>query len=161
MTIYRDGEPAARASDEVRQAKRRLVGVVRAATTCNEAWDTLPGDACTRRCNRCPKNVHDIDAMTVAQVEDLAAAVEAQGDGSTDWVRFSRRGDGRLIAGDCPIGVARRKDRKRNTRIAGVVAGVLFLLFVQATVGSNNDSSDGERVRPTRPILTPPTLTYE
>jgi hypothetical protein len=156
MTIYRDGEPAARASDEVRQAKRRLVGVVRSASTCNEAWATMPGDACTRRCNRCPKNVHDIDAMTVAEVEDLAAAVEA--DGSTDWVRFYRRGDGRLLVGDCPIGVARRRDRKRNTRIAGVVAAVLFLLFVQATAGSHTDSYDGKRVRP---ILTPPTLTYE
>lgn len=145
MSIYRDGEPAKRASEGVRQAKRRLVGIVGSATACNDPWRTMPGDACVRRCPRCPKDVYDLDAMNESQIEDLAAAVEADAsatNASTPLVRFHRRADGRFLLGGCPVDLARAKVRKRNQWLVGVFAVMIVLIGMQSLTRSAFSSVD-------------------
>ena len=150
MTVYRDGEPAKRAFDEVRQAKRRLVGIVGSVAACNESWESMPGDACVRRCNRCPKNVYDVEAMNASQIEDLARAVDA--DRSSAFARFYRRADGRFILGDCPADVARAKTRKRNQRLAALFAGVIVFFGIQAMSSTTSSSADEGRMMHLAPL---------
>lgn len=47
--------------------------LIRIARPCSEHWDEMAGDDRARHCARCDKPVHDVAAMSVAEVRALQA----------------------------------------------------------------------------------------
>jgi hypothetical protein len=70
------------------------------ATPCFERWELMRGDARTRRCSACERQVHNLEALTLAEARALLT------DSATGRVcmRFFLRLDGTLLTRDCPRG---------------------------------------------------------
>ncbi len=76
---------------------RSLHDRLRIAKPCTENWDAMPASASgrSRHCASCEHEVHDISAMTRADVETLLARSTARICG-----RFRTRGDGAVVVAD-------------------------------------------------------------
>lgn len=144
MTIYRDGEPAIRAAERARDAKRRLLGVVWPASVCPESWTTMRGDERTRRCGRCSKKIYDVRPMSPADVNALGDDLD--GELSDANARFFRRRDGKYLVGDCPHGAARKR-RDKTFRVIGAFALVLALAGLRTIVRDDASSTSAVEVR--------------
>jgi hypothetical protein len=103
-----------------------VVDQISIASPCTVSWDSMAGDARSRFCGQCEKNVYDLTNMTRAEVEALVIAKEGK-----FCARFWKRRDGTLLTADCPAGLARV--RRRMLLIAaslvallGTVAGAAF-----------------------------------
>lgn len=133
------------------------------ASPCDMAWDAMEGDGAVRRCGQCHLDVHDLSAMTTAEIQALLAR---HGDGVC--VRMYRRADGTVITDDCPVGVARLRAAARRS-MARLVAALVLLAtgLVAAATGERGRLraatepfvTVGDLVgapRPTLPV-TPPT----
>lgn len=92
---------------------------VRVASPCPADWDSMIGDERVRFCGQCELNVYNLSAMTKAQAENLIVRTEGR-----LCVRFFRRRDGSILTRDCPVGLARLKQRLSRIRSA-VAAGLL------------------------------------
>jgi hypothetical protein len=90
---------------------------LRIAAPCPARWEDMIGDDRTRFCHGCAKDVHDLSKFTREEAEAL---LNEHGHGAC--VRLTRRADGTVITGDCPIGTQRRRRRAAATAIAGSVA---------------------------------------
>ena len=77
------------------------------------------GDERVRFCGQCELNVYNLSAMTRTQAEDLIAGTERR-----LCIRYYRRKDGSILTRDCPVGLARLKQRMSRIRRA-VTAGLL------------------------------------
>jgi hypothetical protein len=110
-----------------RQKTRKLPMLedVRVATPCGVSWDTMTGDDRVRFCGQCKKNVYNLSAMGRAEAEALVAEREGP-----MCVRLSRRADGTVLSGDCPVGV-----RRRRVRIAAFSAVGGSLVALGAALG--------------------------
>jgi hypothetical protein len=86
------------------QRRRLPMSNVRIATPCTASWDEMVGDERSRFCGECQKPVHDLTRMSRDEVD---AFLFAHSGGAC--VRLYQRSDGRVITGDCPVGVRRRK----------------------------------------------------
>jgi hypothetical protein len=107
---------------------RRLpLADIRIATPCEARWDDMVGDDRKRFCNDCKKDVHNLTAMTRAEV---AAFVEAHARGAC--VRLYQREDGRMLTADCPVG--RRRMRTRNLLVAMLGSTASAMLALTALV---------------------------
>ena len=109
-------EIAAIEGELAKQGKRRGLPVledVRIAAPCPMKWEAMIGeDPRVRFCGTCSKNVYNLSAMPRAEAEALI--LEREG---AMCVRVSKRADGTILSGDCPVGV-----RKRRIRIAAITA---------------------------------------
>jgi hypothetical protein len=76
-----------------------LLTHVRIASSCAASWDEMEGDDLVRFCRHCRKHVYNLSWM---DPRDAVAFVRETGDRLR--VRFFRRGDGTLLADDCPVG---------------------------------------------------------
>lgn len=92
---------------------------VRVASPCPADWDKMIGDERVRFCGQCELNVYNLSAMTRTQAEDLIAGTERR-----LCIRYYRRKDGSILTRDCPVGLARLKQRMSRIRRA-VTAGLL------------------------------------
>ncbi len=90
---------------------------LRIAKPCSADWSQMTGDDRARFCGSCQKNVYDLRAMTRQEAEAL---LRSKGEAC---VRMTRRADGTVITGDCPVGVTRAAKRQR---VAAVVGGGLL-----------------------------------
>jgi hypothetical protein len=74
---------------------------LRIAKPCTASWREMQGDDQRRFCAQCKKNVYNVAGMTEQQVRDLISKSEV-----LPCLRLSKRTDGTIITGDCPVGVA-------------------------------------------------------
>lgn len=79
---------------------------IRVASPCHETWDSMTGDERKRFCAKCQLHVHDVSALTEAEVVKLFEAESGRVCG-----RLYRRADGTVLMKDCPVGVARVRRR--------------------------------------------------
>jgi hypothetical protein len=92
------------------------------ASPCDVAWTSMHGDERMRFCKSCEKYVHNLSAMSAADVEaflDRAA-------GTNTCVRLFERADGTILTEDCPVGVKRRRRRALLLTTLGIGACALF-----------------------------------
>lgn len=112
---------------ETRLAKRNkslpLLGEIRVASPCNADWNSMTGDAQTRFCAQCAKNVYNLSAMTTQQAEALLREKEGK-----LCVRYYQRKDGTVLTADCSVGL-RKKRVKTVAFVAafGAAAGGAYL----------------------------------
>src|SRR5688500_8814971 len=92
---------------------------VRDASPCPADWDKRSGDERVRFCGPYELNVYNLSAMTRTQTEDLIAGTERR-----LCIKYYRRKDGSILTRDCPVGLARLKQRMSRIRRA-VTAGLL------------------------------------
>jgi len=95
-----------------------LLDRVAVAAPCDASWDDMVGDEKVRFCGLCEKNVYDLSAMMRDEAEAFVRAAEGGA-----CVRLARRADGRVVSGDCPVGVKKRRVR---LAIAGAIGGSLM-----------------------------------
>lgn len=94
-----------------------LLDEVAIKTSCRASWDQMVGDATTRFCCICSKNVHDLTAMHPDDaVAFLAQHLSLPSGGPC--VRIYRRHDGRVLTSECPTG----EDRRHLGRFARALA---------------------------------------
>jgi hypothetical protein len=107
-----------------------LLDQLQIASPCQAKWEDMTGDDKVRFCSQCQKNVFNISNMDAAKAESLI--VQKQG---RLCLRMYRRHDGTVITQDCPVGLAKIKDKGRAmlyaaaTLMAGAV-GLFLGLFV-------------------------------
>jgi hypothetical protein len=63
------------------------------AKPCSESWEAMPGDARVRHCGGCDRDVHNLAAMTPAQIEAMLAQP-----GPKPCMRLVQFEDGSLMA---------------------------------------------------------------
>jgi hypothetical protein len=86
------------------------------------------GDNCKRFCGECKLNVFNLSGMTRDDAENLIQNAEGR-----LCVRFYQRADGTVITGDCPVGWAKLKERKKVivtaacSLLIALFSGVLFV----------------------------------
>jgi hypothetical protein len=83
----------------------------------------MEGDEKVRFCQRCELHVFNLSAM---EVEEAGARLAEHADGLC--VRFFRRADGTILTRDCPVGVTRKRNARREAlrSIAVFTFGGLF-----------------------------------
>lgn len=123
---------------------------VRIAAPCPADWEKMTGTDRARFCHACNLNVYNLSAMT----RDEAERFVANADGRV-CVRFYRRADGTILTQNCPVGLARLK--QRATRIAtatlSAVFGFLSGFGVNAGLRSNPQTSvSGGEVQSVEPV---------
>jgi hypothetical protein len=92
---------------------------IRVASPCNASWAGMTGDDRVRHCGSCNKNVFNLSELTREQAESLIT----ENNGKL-CVRYFRRSDGTILAGDdCQVGT--RRKRTRIALIAGATAAAL------------------------------------
>jgi hypothetical protein len=68
---------------------------IQIASPCTVSWDSMTGDDRSRYCSQCQQSVHNLSAMSVAEVKELFQ-------NGTACVSLFRRADGTIITRDCP-----------------------------------------------------------
>lgn len=108
---------------------------LRVAAPCPACWDAMPGDDRVRFCPLCEKNVYNLSAMEAAAAQALIEDQEGR-----LCVRYYRRADGTVLAGNCPVGL-RRVARRLTTWAGAIVAiglgGFTFGLTTQGSLRSH------------------------
>jgi hypothetical protein len=125
---------------------------VKLPAPCPESWDAMAPAGCNRHCASCDKIIHDLEQMTIGDVEALIAGsddvcVRARIDGAgkvalkSDSWRGARRmiatvgaGVGLLASGS----VAMAGTKSQNGAIAGKVEDILLFGHVTATDANGN-----------------------
>lgn len=116
---------------------------LRIAAPCPARWEDMIGDDRTRFCHGCAKDVHDLSKFTREEAEAL---LNEHGHGAC--VRLTRRADGTVITGDCPVGTQRRRRRAAAAAIASSVA--LTALAVCAYAPDDPSAGQGSRSQATQ-----------
>jgi carboxypeptidase family protein len=97
---------------------------VRIASPCSANWNQMVGDDRVRFCPECRRNVYNFSSMTESEVKRLVAQSEGRVCG-----RFYQRGDGTMLAKNCPIGFRGsilRATRMATATLAAAVAATSF-----------------------------------
>ena len=107
-----------------------LLSQLQIASPCPAKWEDMNGDDKVRFCSQCQKNVFNISKMNAAEAENLVLQKEGH-----LCVRMFKRKDGTVLTQDCPVGLAKIKDKGRAmlqiaaTLMAGFL-GFFLGLFV-------------------------------
>lgn len=110
------------------QVERRTVAVA-----CDEPWERMVGDRCTRQCGRCGADVHDPAALGPAALEALVAQ---------RGQRLFRRDDGTVASIDC--GPARAAGaRTRRHRLLAMTLGPALLVYALVIGWAAGDADPG------------------
>ena len=97
------------------------------AAPCEVPWDTMTGDHRTRHCAACKRDVHNLSAMTSAEIEVFVGALAPSPiDGHVPCISVFQRTDGTILTADCPVGLSAR--RRRSLLIATLSVGSVALL---------------------------------
>ncbi len=100
------------------------------ASPCEESWEAMLGNEQKRYCGKCKLNVYNLSGMSKAEAERLLMNAEGR-----LCVRFYQRADGSVLTGNCPVGLAKLKNRVKVmataafSLILSLFSGVLFVSF--------------------------------
>ncbi len=100
------------------------------ASPCEENWEAMLGNEQKRYCGRCKLNVYNLSGMSKVEAERLIMNAEGR-----LCVRFYQRADGSVLTGNCPVGLAKLKNRVKMlataafTLVLSLFSGVLFVSF--------------------------------
>jgi len=114
------------------------------ASPCTASWDDMSGDEKRRFCAQCGLHVHNLSAMSREEAERLVGGAEGR-----LCVRLYRRADGTVLTRDCPVGLARARERLR--RACSAAAALLGLASVGAWLARIPGVAE---VRNTEPYVT-------
>ena len=103
---------------------------VKIASPCPADWNSMLGSERVRFCGQCRLNVYNLSAMTQDEAEALITNYEGR-----LCLRFYRRRDGSILTEDCPVGLARLKQRASRLRRALGTAVLGFLAGAAGSVG--------------------------
>lgn len=92
---------------------------IKIASPCSADWNEMRGDDRKRFCSLCELNVYNLSEMTKREAEDLVFQMEGK-----MCVKFYKRADGTVITKDCPVGLA--KVRQKISRIASAAFGLIM-----------------------------------
>jgi hypothetical protein len=95
---------------------------IKIASPCGANWDEMFGDNRKRFCSECKLNVYNISGMSEREAEDLLINSEGR-----VCVRLYKRHDGTILTENCPVGLA--KVKQKVSRVA-TDAFALVLSFV-------------------------------
>lgn len=112
---------------------------LRVASPCHEKWDSMTGDERKRFCAKCQLHVHNVSALSEAEVVKLFEAETGRVCG-----RLYRRADGTVLLRDCPVGLAKVRRRLAvalTTAAAMVVAAVGLKPARAASCDTGGDDS--------------------
>jgi hypothetical protein len=116
------------------------INKIRVASPCSVPWESMTGDEQVRKCDDCGLNVHNLAAMSEAEIGRLIVNREGR-----LCIRLYKRRDGTILAQVCPTGV--RGYRKRMARLAtAVFSTVLGLVTVSFAQDKKNDSPNPHSV---------------
>jgi general secretion pathway protein G len=95
------------------------VARVEVATPCEERWEHMHGDERKRRCRACDRDVYDLTAHTLEEVDALLSRPEQP------CIQFYRRMDGTILTKDCgPVPKRAELGLPPNiAELAGALAG--------------------------------------
>lgn len=96
-----------------------LLKRVTVASPCPASWRRMTGDERVRFCAECGLNVYNLSEMSAEAAADFVRRREGR-----LCIRYFRRADGSMLTKDCPIGLARV--RQRIAAIAGILFGALL-----------------------------------
>lgn len=116
------------------------------ASPCTASWDDMTGSETKRFCGQCNLHVHNVSAMSREDAEAFLGS--AMNDGRV-CVRMFRRFDGTVLTRDCPVGLARARERARR-----VCAAVAAMLGITALWGWLDGLPGVVKVRETEPYIT-------
>jgi hypothetical protein len=134
-----------------------IVDNLRIASPCDASWADMSGDAQSRFCGACEKNVYDLTTMEPDDIVSLIEATEGKFCG-----RLYKRADGTVLTEDCPVGLARvlRKAKRRTYQAAAFALTLIGSAASLALYGT----IDCAEVKPVQALIntietnTPPPL---
>jgi hypothetical protein len=95
---------------------------IRIASPCTADWDQMTGDDRVRFCKECNKNVFNLSEMTREEAQKLLTEHTGR-----LCLRLYRRPDGTVLTADCPVGLARVRQRLQRMCLAGLaLVGAFF-----------------------------------
>lgn len=110
---------------------------IKIASPCTASWAGMKGDHRARFCEKCSKHVYNLSGMTATEAAALIQAREGR-----LCVRVFQRADGTVLHGkDCPVGIARYRQRMRAFWGASVSAVVLIFAHVRAFAASPDEQT--------------------
>lgn len=115
---------------------------IRIASPCTESWDRMQGDQQVRFCSRCEMSVFNLSEMSLDEIRHVVESKEGR-----TCIRFYRRPDGKILTGDCPVGV-RALRRCWVKMVAGAAAFVSLITFGLLTVTVTCAVAGGMRPMP-------------
>lgn len=145
--LLQDLAEVERSLDQHRSGRRLpLLDQIRVASPCTEPWSQMVGDARSRLCLACNKQVYDISAMSRESAEAFLQGVVGVG----ACVKIYRRADGTVLTrDDCAVGTTRTRLRRLALAVAASGATVLCAVAVAAqlpeTAGRNREPDLGKR----------------
>jgi hypothetical protein len=95
---------------------------IKIASPCGANWNEMFGDNRKRFCSECKSNVYNISGMSQHEAENLLINSEGR-----VCVRLYKRHDGTILTENCPVGLA--KVKQKISRVA-TAAFALILSFV-------------------------------
>ena len=101
---------------------------IKVAKPCSESWEAMPGDARVRHCGGCDRDVHNLAAMTPAQIDALLAKP-----GPLPCMRIVRNVDGSLMT-------ARVEQKPGVIRRASRILSTVMLMAGSASAQTGNTS---------------------
>jgi hypothetical protein len=107
------------------------IDTVRIASPCDMQWSQMQGDAVTRFCGDCKKNVYNLSLLT----RDEANALILEHEGKL-CVSLYRRFDGTVLTADCPKGLRAIRGQYLKTRAKVIAATVAVLGYLGFAVSS-------------------------
>ncbi|MFO0739337.1 MAG: hypothetical protein U0270_25800 [Labilithrix sp.] len=132
------------------------------AAPCDVPWAAMPGDHRTRRCGECKRDVHNLSAMTEAEMAAFLDVVSARPENQrAPCISLFQRSDGTVLTADCPVGLSRR--RRRALLTATLSAGAVALVAVSALAMLHYRAQDPEPAfseGPAPAVLTPAVPAY-
>ncbi|MBL0869825.1 MAG: hypothetical protein IBJ18_04535 [Phycisphaerales bacterium] len=125
-----------------------LLDRVQIAAPCPARWEDMAGDDKVRHCELCKLNVHNLSAMTRDEAETLLRSnFDADGNQKAGQERFCailyRRADGTVLTQNCPVGLAKLKQKARwaLARLAAMIGLTSLAAVVGATVNDRTPTS--------------------
>jgi len=104
------------------------------AAPCDVPWDTMHGDAKTRHCGECRRDVHNLSAMTYEEMQAFLEAATPDTNGHLPCISLFQRADGTVLTADCPVGLSARRRRSLLTSTLGIGAVALVAMTALATL---------------------------
>jgi len=109
---------------------------IKIASPCSADWAGMYGNDRKRFCGDCKLNVYNISGMTLKEAEGLLEQSEGR-----LCVRYYRRADGTILTKDCPVGLAKVRQRivVGATATIALIFSFLAGLFSLALLGRKTE----------------------
>lgn len=126
------------------------INQLRVAKPCTALWSEMKGDGQRRFCESCKKNVYNVAGMTEGEVKELVSKSE-----SMPCMRLSLRADKTVITRDCPVGVARFRQKVALSALACLALGFTVVTAFAGREKKRYDSETMADLLRTKPVVGP------